>query len=221
MSATQLPPERLRVFFSITALLHAAAIVSAFPVLEARLPSWLPATILWAHFPILFLGGYLQGRAASGSSGGQPSWMQIEGRARLSFALAVSYLFIIVLKTYEISLGPVDPLQAPSAALYGRASWYAIWSLGASGLLAMGPAATLVSALRLLTAPARRLPPVLGVTLSLLMGLAVGYGALRLVASAAVRASVGSLYALTPELMAGIGGALACCSLLYSLASRE
>ena len=217
MSAPDIAPERLRVFFTLTALLHAAAILSAFPALEARLPAWLPATVLWAHFPLLLLGGYLQGRVKSDEPSSLPLWMRLDKRASFSFALAVSYLFIVVLKTYQISLGPVDPLQAPSAEFYGRVYWYGLWSLGASGLLTMGPAATLVAVLSAVTSPVRRLPPALSIGVIFVVGLGLGYGVLQLMASASVRASVLSVYALTPQLALGVTVALAVFSLLYRL----
>lgn len=227
LSAAHLQPERLRLFFGVTALLHLASILSAFPEFTAKLPTALPAIILWAHFPILLFGGYLQGRTeASDQKSEFPLWMRLDGVARLSFSLAVSYLLIVIVKQYQISLGPVDPLNAPGKGLAAQLQWYAMWSIGAVMLLAMGPAAALVTGLQIFTYPARRLPPLAAIPLVLLVGVGLGFAALKALASAEVSGAVHAAYDLSESLstvLAGLAASMALVTFLYKtiLAPRD
>jgi hypothetical protein len=222
MRIDSIQPERLRLFFALTGAFHLASILSAFPAFTAKLPAALPAIILWAHFPILFFGGYLQGRTETGEDKGSalPLWMRLDGVARFSFALAVSYLFIIIIKTYQISLGPVDPLSAPGKELKDQLQWYAIWSIGSVMLLAMGPAATLVAGLQVITYPARKLPALIAIPLVFAAGIGAGFGALKVIASSQVSGVVHSAYDINErfaETSAGMISVLAAVTFLYKL----
>ncbi len=175
-------PLVLAPLFVVTALLHAVAIASRFPDAAQLLPPELAPTILLLTFPLLMLEGYAEGRIDyGGSSVDLPLWMKIDSRpVRWSFTLAFTYLGVVALQTWELSIGPLDPTPPEGAPLAMRAQYFGMMTLVMWFPNYLAASSVFIPALRIVTAPFRRLPTLVSLLLLPLVGFAIGEGVLYL-----------------------------------------
>ncbi len=175
-------PLALAPLFIVTALLHAIAIATRFPDLAQLLPPELAPTILLLTFPLLMLEGYAEGRIDYGeSSVDLPLWMKIDSRpVRWSFTLAFTYLGVVALQTWDLSIGPLDPAAPDGAPLAMRAQYFGMMTLVMWFPNYLAACSVFIPALRLVTTPFRWLPTLVSLLLLPLVGLAIGEGALYL-----------------------------------------
>ena len=180
-----LDPGRLAPFFVLTALGHAAAVVSRFDEVARRLPPMVASTVLLGTVAMLFVEGYFEGRLSYGPTlEGLPLWMRIKSRpVKASFTFAFSYLAIVALQTWDISIGPIDPTPPPEWPLATRAQWFAIFTFGMSFANYLAATSILIPLLRILTRPLRALPGFVGVALASILGVGAGWGLNQLVVS--------------------------------------
>ena len=88
-----------------------------------------------------------------------PLWMRITSRpVKLSFTFAFTYLAVVVLQTWALSIGPIDPSPPAEWALGQRAMWFGTMSVGMFFPNYLATTAILIPVLRAITAPFRRLP---------------------------------------------------------------
>ena len=190
-----LDPGRLAPLFVVTALLHLAALLSRFGELAALLPAGTAEAALLAHVPLLLIEGCLEGQLDYGDEReGMPLWMRITSRpVKLSFTLAFTYLGVVVLQTWDISVGPVNPSPPPEWPLGQRAMWFGIMGLGMFFPNYLATTAILIPVLRAITAPFRRLPRVVGLLLLAVVGVALGAGVVFLLGSSLVGGQIGAI----------------------------
>ena len=111
-----LAPKTLAPFFVLAALFHLGCIATRFDGVAGRLPPGVAAGLLLATFPLLFVEGYFESRLNYGDKlSSLPLWMQIDSKpVKATFTFAFTYLSIVLLQTFDISIGPIDP--SPPAA---------------------------------------------------------------------------------------------------------
>lgn len=172
MKASTLAP-----FFVVTALFHAASVASRFDLVAAQIPASVQAAILFAQLPLLFVEGYFEGRIDYGPGVG-PTWMRIKSKpVKLSFTFAFVFLVTVVLQTWQISLGPIDPTPPKEWPDAQRAAWFAMFTGGMFFVNYLAAAGTVIPALRAITTPLRKLPAIVAVVIASLLGVGMGYGA--------------------------------------------
>ncbi len=212
MGQVKLQPGTMAPLFCVTTLIHLAAVTSRFSLAAAALPVGFAEAILLAHLPLLLVEGFFEGRLDYGSaSKGMPLWMRINSRpVKWSFTLAFTYLAIVVLQTWDISIGPVDPTPPESWPLIQRALWFGGMSLVMFFPNYLATSAILIPALRLITAPFRYLPLLAAMLLLTAIGGALGYGAILLLASSKISTQIEAIQsAVTESPGTAIGVALA------------
>ena len=176
-------PGTLAPLFVLTALLHAASVATRFDVVAAELPSTLVAAILFAQLPLLLVEGYFEGRLDYGPGVG-PVWMRIKSRpVKLAFTFGFLYLVIVVMQTWNISLGPIDPTPPKEWPTTQRALWFGGFTAGMFFPNYLAASGSLIPALRTLTSPLRKLPTAVAVIIASVVGVAAGWGAMVLVDS--------------------------------------
>ena len=171
--------------FVVTALIHAAAIVSRFDLVHALLPGVVHGAVLCAQFPLLLIGGYYESRLDHGPTmTGSPLWMQIRSRpVKWSLTLAFTYLAIVTVQTFDWSFGPVDPTPPSEWPPLQRAMWFFGFSFGMFFANYLATTSFVVPALRAICRPMRwLLAPPLAVLVLALLGLGLGYLALQAIA---------------------------------------
>lgn len=190
-----LEPGRLAPLFYVTALLHLAALLSRFSEAARLLPAGAAEAVLLAHAPLLLLEGYLEGQLDYGEARrGMPLWMRITSRpVKLSFTFAFTYLAVVVLQTWDLSIGPIDPSPPAEWALGQRAMWFGIMSVGMFFPNYLAATAILIPVLRTLTAPVRRLPRAAALPLLALLGTAIGVGLVFLLGSSLVGGQINAV----------------------------
>jgi hypothetical protein len=190
-------PGALAPFFAAAALFHLAAIFSRFDLLAPLLPAGWAEGILLAHFPLLFVEGALEGRIDYGERMADfPLWMRIRSRpVRWAFALAFTYLGVVALQTWDLSIGPVDPSPPASFSPGMRLYFFAMMSVGMFFPNYLAACAVLIPGLRILTRPLRGLPLVAAVPLAALAGLTAGYGVTAALDSAGLGEAIAALQA--------------------------
>jgi hypothetical protein len=203
-----LEPRALAPLFVLTALIHGAALLSRYEGVAPLLPPGAAAALLFAQFPLLLLEGLFEGRLAYDPARAKmPLWMRIDSRpVRWSFTLAFTYLTVVALQTWDISIGPIDPTPPESWPEIQRAAWFGMMSLGMFFPNYLASCSLLIPLLRGITAPLRLLPTAPGALLSLALGCGLGYGVLALIASDAVDGWLGSRSGLLerPEMLIGV-----------------
>lgn len=184
MRKKDLSPGAVAPFFWLTTLLFAAAVLSRFDGFAGLIPPALHVAALWACFPLLLVAGALEGRIDYGPAmPGLPLWMTIGSRpVRWTFALALTYLGLVALQAFEVSLGAVDPRAPEVWPQPQRLLWFLGFSFGMSFANFLAAAGALVPALRVTTAPFSRLPWGLGLGLLTALGVGLGAGAIQLLA---------------------------------------
>jgi len=186
-------PRKLAPFFVVAALFHAASVATRFDVLAAQIPASVQAGILFAQLPLLLVGGYFEGMLDYGPGVG-PVWMRIKSRpVKLSFTFAFVYLVTVILQTWNVSLGPLDPTPPKEWPEMQRAGWFAMFTAGMFFPNYLAATSSLIPALRAITAPLRKLPSVAAVAIASVIGVGAGYGAVLALASAKIGSSIGSV----------------------------
>jgi hypothetical protein len=184
-ASDRLQPSRLAPLFVLTALIHAAAIVTRFDVVRAMLPELAHAAVLCAALPLLLITGYLESRLDYGPTmPGFPVWMQINSRpVKWSLTLAFTYLAVVALQTLDLSFGPVDPTPPEQWPTAVRAQWFFTFTFGMAFANYLAATRFLVPALRLLSKPLRYLPTLVALLILTALGLGLGLAALQAIAA--------------------------------------
>ena len=184
-ASDRLQPSRLAPLFVLTALIHAAAIVTRFDVVRAMLPELAHAAVLCAALPLLLITGYLESRLDYGPTmTGFPVWMQIKSRpVKWSLTLAFTYLAVVALQTLDLSFGPVDPTPPEQWPTAVRAQWFFTFTFGMAFANYLAATRLLVPALRLLSKPLRYLPTLVALLILTALGLGLGLAALQAIAA--------------------------------------
>jgi hypothetical protein len=221
-----LEPRRLAPLFCVTALLHLGALLSRFSEAARLLPAGAAEAVLLAHAPLLLLEGYLEGQLDYGETrAGMPLWMRITSRpVKLSFTFAFTYLAVVVLQTWDISIGPIDPSPPAAWPLQQRAFWFGVMSVGMFFPNYLAATAILIPLLRVLTAPLRRLPRGVALPLLAVLGAALGVGLVFLVGSSLVGGQIGAVQQAIkarPALAIGITLGLVLVPVVLELARRD
>jgi hypothetical protein len=194
-SSGKLKPGAMAPLFAVTSLLHGAALASRFGEVAELLPAGVAGAVLLAHFPLLLIEGFFEGRLDYGKSRkDMPLWMRINSKpVKISFTLAFTYLAVVVLQTWDISIGPVDPSPPAAWPLSQRAMWFGIMSVGMFFPNYLATTALLIPALRAISAPLRALPAPVAFPILVVVGGGLGYGALVLLSSADLGDEIGSI----------------------------
>lgn len=192
-----LSPKALAPFFSLLALFHVVAIGTRFDFVALFVPDVVASAILLAHFPLLLVAGWFEGRIDYGeSSVDLPMWMRINSKpVRLAFTFAFTYLGIVVLQTWDISIGPIDPSPPTDWPLGQRAMWFGMMSAGMFFPNYLAAAGALIPVLRAITTPFRRLPAVVALVLLSIVGTGLGFGAVILLSNQPVASGIGAVQA--------------------------
>jgi len=219
-------PAQLAPFFALTAILHGLALASRFSEVAVRLPAGLAEAILFAQLPLLLVEGLLEGGLDYGrQTSGLPGWMRIRSLpVKVSFTLAFSYLAVVVLQTWQLSIGPIDPSPPASWPLEQRAFWFGVMTVGMFFVNYLATASLLIPVLRFLTAPFRRLPRALALPLVAILGTGLGYGVVLLLGSDTLGSRIASLRSAIearPGLAIGISLGLVLVPVLFELLRGE
>ncbi|HEY1957755.1 MAG TPA: hypothetical protein VGH28_19175 [Polyangiaceae bacterium] len=220
-------PRTLAPFFTATALFHLASIATRYDVIAAEIPANVASAILFAQLPLLLVAGYFEGMLDYGKGVG-PAWMRIKSRpVKWSFTFAFIYLVLVILQTWNISLGPIDPTPPKSFPEWERAAWFAGFSVGMFFPNYLAATSTLIPALRGITAPLRKLPSVLAVAIAAVIGVAAGFGLVVALASAKIGSGVGSANDFwqslqnDPQIALPIALAMACGPVIVGLVAER
>lgn len=176
----RLAPETLAPFFALAALFHLGCIATRYDEVARRMPPGVAAGLLVATFPLLFVAGYFESRLDYGGKlESLPLWMQIDSRpVKAAFTFAFTYLSIVLLQTFDIAIGPIDPTPPESFPPATRALWFAGFSVGMCFPNYLATTSLLVPPLRGLGRIGGKLPAPVAVVVLGALGGAVGYGAL-------------------------------------------
>lgn len=187
MPRKDLSPGAVAPFFWLTTVVFAAAVLSRFDGFIPAIPPGVHVGMLWASFPLLVIAGTVEGRIDHGPRmPGFPLWMTIGSwPVRCTFTLALTYLGVVGLQTFEVSLGTVDPRAPEEWPQLQRLLWFLGFSFGMSFANYLAAAGVLLPALRVITAPVSRLPWAPALALAAIVGGAVGTGAIALAAKSA------------------------------------
>ncbi len=222
-----LKPKTLAPFFILTALFHFASVISRFDLVSAQIPAEVSAAILFAQLPLLLVEGYFEGRIDYGPGVG-PTWMRIKSQpVKISFTFAFLFLVTIIMQTYDISLGPIDPTPPKEWDDMKRTLWFAMFTFGMFFPNYLASASTLIPALRTITKPLRALPSIVAVMLASLIGVGLGYGAVMLFASQKVgdKVSAGQTFwnslQENPKIALPIALAIAWVPILFELVTEK
>ncbi len=187
-----LAPRALAPFFVLAALFHLACIATRFDGVAGRLPPGVAAGLLLATFPLLFVEGYFESRLDYGNElSSLPLWMQIDSKpVKAAFTFAFTYLSIVLLQTFDIAIGPVDPTPPESFPPATRAMWFAGFSVGMCFPNYLATTSLLVPPLRAIGRVGQKLPAPIAVVMLAGLGGGVGYGALFVLHSQTVSEEV-------------------------------
>jgi len=208
-------PRTLAPFFVLTALFHTLCLATRFDDVARALPAGVGAGLLLATFPLLFIEGYFESRLDYGDdSSSLPLWMRIKSKpVKLSFTLAFTYLAVVVLQTWDISIGPIDPTPPPEWPLAQRAQFFAMMSAGMFFPNYLAATGLLVPTLRKLGQLFHRVPAVVAILVLGLLGMGAGYGVVSAFASVSLGSGIESassmLDAITERPAVAIGLAFA------------
>lgn len=193
-------PGRVAPLFGLLALFFAAAVLSRFDQIATKIPEAVHGAALMASFPLLLVAGAIERRVDHGVRKDFPLWMQIDSRPiRWTFTFALAYLAIVLIQAFDVSVGPIQadpPQEWPQPQ---RLLWFLMFSFGMSFVISMSAANWLIPALRIVTAPFARLPPVLGMTLLGALGGGLGWLALQALANQELHQLRGSIDVMLQE----------------------
>lgn len=222
-----LKPRALAPFFILTAVFHFASVASRFDWIAAQIPAEVQAAILFAQLPLLLVEGYFEGRLDYGPGVG-PLWMRIKSQpVKISFTFAFLFLVCVVMQTYDISLGPIDPTPPKEWPDAQRAAWFAMFTAGMFFPNYLAAASTLIPALRAITAPLRKLPSIVAVILASVVGVGFGYGLVLVFGSKQVGDKVSAGQAFwqslqeNPKIALPIALAIAWVPILFELVTEK
>lgn len=189
-----LDPSRLAPFFVFAALLHAAAIVTRFDEVARQLPPIAASSVLLGTVAMLFIEGYFEGRLDYGPTlADLPLWMRIKsGPVKAAFTFAFTYLAVVTLQTWDVSIGPIDPTPPPEMPLETRAMWFGMFTFGMFFVNYLAATSILIPFFRAVTMPLRVLPGVVGAVIASIVGVGAGWGLSELVASMLLQDQVAS-----------------------------
>jgi len=189
-----LSTRKLAPLFILIAVLNAAALVTRFADIALLLPASVETAILLAQFPLLLIAGYFEGRLDYGeSSVDLPLWMRIRSKpVKLAFTLAFTYLAVVVLQTWDIEIGPVDPSPPAEWPLPQRAGFFAMMTAAMFFPNYLAAASLLIPGLRGVTKPLHRLPAVAALAITSVVGVVLGLVVVKLVASRGLQSTTGS-----------------------------
>ncbi len=171
----RLRPERLAPLFVLTALIHAAAVLTRFDLVRDAVPQVVHGALFCAQLPLLLIGGYYESRLDHRSD--LPVWMQIRSRpVKWSLTLAFTYFAIHTSLTLDLEL--LDPTPPAAWPQTQRALWFLGFSFGMFFANYLTTTRFVVPVLRLLGAALRWLPAPLALLLLAVLGLALGLATL-------------------------------------------
>jgi hypothetical protein len=179
--------ERLRPglvpFFTLTTLLHAAAVLSRFDQFRDALPPVVHGALLCSQLPLLLLEAYFIDRLLADETGPKlATWMRIpRGPVRWSLALALTYLALFTLQTWELTIANIDPTPPEVWPPMQRLAWFSGFALIVTFPAYLAATTTLLPVLRVLLRPLRALPAALAVLVAIGLGGGAGLLALALV----------------------------------------
>jgi len=187
-----LSPRSLAPLFSLLAVFHLLAIATRFDFVARFVPEVVASAILMAHFPILLVAGFFEGRIDYGESTVDlPLWMRIKSKpVRVAFTLAFTYLGIVVLQIWDISIGPLDPSPPAEWPLGQRAMWFGIMSVGMFFPNYLATTSLLIPVLRAVTKPFKRVPAVIALGILSVLGTGLGFGVVLLLANQTVGGAI-------------------------------
>ncbi len=222
---TRYRPESLAPFFSLLAIFHLGALATRFDFVARFVPDVVASAILLAHFPILLVAGYFESRIDYGESKVKlPLWMQIDSRpVRVAFTLAFTYLGVVVLQVWDISIGPIDPSPPAEWPLGQRAMWFGVMSVGMFFPNYLATTSALIPVLRGIAKPLSRLPAIVALLILSLVGTGLGFGAVMLLANQPVAAGLGAVNALlaTPAVAIGLAFGMVWVPILWGLLTSK
>lgn len=207
MAENKLQPERVAPIFGLLALFFAAAMLSRFDQIAAKIPEAVHGAALMASFPLLLVGGAIERRVDHGARKDFPLWMQIDSRPiRWTFTFALAYLAIVLIQAFDVSVGPIQANPPEAWPQPQRLLWFLMFSFGMSFVILLSATSWLIPILRIVTAPFARLPLVLGMTLLGLLGGGLGWLALQALANQELHQIRGSIDAMLqePQIMVGV-----------------
>lgn len=170
-------------FFTLTTVLHGAAVLSRFDQFAVALPPVVHAALLCGQLPLLLLEAYFVDRLLAAERGPRmPVWMRIPaGPIRSSLALALTYLGLFTLQSWELSIGGIDPTPPAIWPQAQRLAWFSGFALLLTFPAYLAATSTLLPILRALLRPLRALPAALAVLVAVGLGGGAGLLALMLV----------------------------------------
>lgn len=220
-----LSPRALAPFFSLLALFHFLAIATRFDFVALFVPDVVASAILLAHFPLLLVAGWFEGRIDYGDTIADfPLWMRIRSRpVRMAFTFAFTYLAIVILQTWDIGIGPIDPTPPTEWPLGQRAMWFAMMSCGMFFPNYLATASLLIPVLRAVTKPFHRLPAVVALALLSIAGTALGFGVVAVLSNQPVAGSIGMVQAAmeAPAIAIGVTFAMVWVPILWGLVTGK
>jgi|HubBroStandDraft_6_1064221.scaffolds.fasta_scaffold19010_3 hypothetical protein len=169
-------PKAVAPYFTLVAVLHAAAVATRFDQIAAKLPPGVATAVMLSQFPLIVLSGFFEGKLDYGPQPvALPLWMRIRSvPVKLAFTFGFMFVATVVLQTLHISIGPIDPTPPIEFTPEKRAMWFGIFTLGMFFPFYLAATGLLVPILRVITAPARAFAPTIGAILSLAIGAALG-----------------------------------------------
>ena len=180
----------------LTGVFHALSVASRFDVVAAQIPDSVSAAIMFAQLPVLLVEGYFEGRLDYGEGVG-PTWMRIKSQpVKIAFTFAFLYLVTVIMQTWNISLGPIDPTPPKEWPTAQRAGWFAMFTAGMFFPNYLAAAASLIPALRTITAPLRKLPAIVALAIASIVGVGAGYALVVAIGNATLGSKTGSAQAM-------------------------
>jgi hypothetical protein len=215
----------MTLYFSLVAAIHLAALASRFDLVAAHIPAAAAIAILLAQCPLLVLSGLFESRIDHGGPSGMPRWMQINSRPiKLAFTFGFTYLALVALQTWDVSIGPLDPTPPLAFPPAQRAAWFAMFTVGMFFPFYLAATGLLIPVLRVISFPLRKLPIALGALLALAVGGGLGVLVISAVTSTRLRDFIAHIHDVIdgdPGLAIGVTLATVFVPLLVGLAVRR
>ena len=184
----------------LTGVFHALSVATRFDVVAAQIPESVSAAILFAQLPLLLVEGYFEGRLDYGEGVG-PTWMRIKSQpVKIAFTFAFLYLVTVIMQTWNISLGPIDPTPPKEWPTAQRAGWFAMFTAGMFFPNYLAAASSLIPALRTITAPLRKLPAIVALAIASIVGVGAGYALVIVIGNATVGSKISGVQAMWQSL---------------------
>lgn len=207
----KLEPRKLAPFFIALAGFNGLALISRFDAVATMVPVSVAAAVLIATFPLLMVAGFFEAKLDYGESLAElPLWMRIKSRpVKLAFTLAFTYLGVVVLQAWDISIGPIDPSPPPEWGLGQRAMWFGIMSVGMFFPNYLVTCSVLIPGLRAIAKPLQRLPGAAALAILSLAGVGIGFAVALALANQEAAGGIGAIKAaISQNPVAAIGVAL-------------